>query len=148
MSGMISYNMNLGTPAISEQTKSHGTDLTLDPRYPERANMLFMGWVDSAGDRYQPGDTYTLDADTTMQAIWHSKIIFVANGGSGAPDYITRPYTYEPTMLPVEQPSRPGYAFLGWSEDPAASAVEYHPGEYYSRLIAHHITLYAVWQKE
>ncbi|MCL1852094.1 MAG: InlB B-repeat-containing protein [Peptococcaceae bacterium] len=142
----VSYNMNLGTPAIPPQTKIQGVGLTLDSTSPDRSNMIFMGWAAPGGLTYQPGDVFTVDANTTLQAIWHSKIIFDANGGVDAPDYITRPYTYEPTQLPAEEPTRFGHAFLGWAKDSEATEPDYLANGTFAELIARHITLYAVWQ--
>lgn len=68
----ISYNANGGTGAPSSQTKTYGTDLTLSSTVPTRENYTFEGWALSSTGAvvYQPGDTFTTEADTTLYAIW------------------------------------------------------------------------------
>ena len=75
-----------------------------------------------------------LDADT---------VSFDANGGTGAP--ITQTAGTGDVTVPEEEPSRPGYAFLGWSTTAGASAPSYQPGDTYTGDGS--ATLYAVWDK-
>ncbi|MCL1851598.1 MAG: InlB B-repeat-containing protein [Peptococcaceae bacterium] len=140
----ISYKMNFGYPAIEPQTKTKGEALNLSNIFPERDNMDFMGWI-ADGRNFQPGDVFDIDANITLHADWQSRIIFDPNGGTGAPDSIYRSYTLEPTTLPDIKPTRPGFTFLGWANDPGASEPDYLPGGNYDRLIARHVTIYAVW---
>lgn len=68
----ISYNANGGTGAPSSQTKTHGADLTLSSTVPTRENYVFQGWATSSTGTvaYQPGGTFSVDADTVLYAIW------------------------------------------------------------------------------
>ncbi|MBQ3499469.1 MAG: peptidoglycan DD-metalloendopeptidase family protein [Clostridia bacterium] len=69
----VSYNSNGGSNAPSAQTKTYGTDLTLSTAISTKANYNFIGWntkADGTGTTYQPGDTYTENADLTLYAMW------------------------------------------------------------------------------
>jgi uncharacterized repeat protein (TIGR02543 family) len=68
----ISYNANGGSGAPSSQTKTHGTNITLSSTVPTRTNYTFQGWATSSTGavQYQPGATFTTNANTTLYAIW------------------------------------------------------------------------------
>ena len=68
----ISYNANGGTGAPGSQTKTHGQALTLSSTVPTRTNYIFQGWATSSTGTptYQPGGTFTANANTILYAIW------------------------------------------------------------------------------
>lgn len=69
----IKYNANGGTGEPEEQTKIHGTNLTLSEIQPTRNYYKFAGWSTENTDtiaRYQAGGEYDLDAAKTLYAIW------------------------------------------------------------------------------
>lgn len=68
----VSYNANGGSGAPSSQTKTHGVNLTLSSTVPTRTNYIFQGWATSSTGavQYQPGGTFTTNANTTLYAIW------------------------------------------------------------------------------
>lgn len=70
-------------------------------------------------------------------------INFNANGGINTPDLFIV-YPDADMYLPVNQPTREGYRFLGWSESKTASSPSFYPNERIS--INHSTTLYAVWE--
>lgn len=69
----ISYDATGGTGAPASQTKTHGTALTLSSVVPAREGYVFDGWATTLGGPavYQPGDSYTVDGDATLYAVWH-----------------------------------------------------------------------------
>ena len=69
----VSYNANGGTGAPASQTKQYGTALTLSSTVPTLSQYVFDGWATSPDGAvvYQPGDSYTTDADITLYAVWH-----------------------------------------------------------------------------
>lgn len=71
-------------------------------------------------------------------------ISFDANGGSGAPQSITKKYSSS-ISLPVSIPFRKEFTFLGWSTSSKGSVV-YEPGATYSAN--GNATLYAVWKSK
>lgn len=83
----VSYNANEGTGAPDAQTKTHFTDLILSDVVPTRERYDFLGWSTSptGGVIYQPGDTYTAEADVTLYAIWElaaSRVTVYDEGGN------------------------------------------------------------------
>lgn len=69
----ISYNANGGSGAPGNQTKYHGTNITLSSTIPTRSGYSFKGWAtsaDSTSVAYSPGATYTGNAALTLYAIW------------------------------------------------------------------------------
>ncbi|MCR5636092.1 MAG: leucine-rich repeat protein [Clostridiales bacterium] len=70
-------------------------------------------------------------------------IDFDANGGSGAPNSMTKEAGTAIT-LPNTVPTLSGGTFLGWSLSPYADTPTYYPGDTYTREGDE--TLYAIWQ--
>ena len=69
----IAYNANGGTNAPDAQSKTPGVALTLTTAIPKYEDCLFLGWAESADATtaaYQPGGSFTKDADTTLYAVW------------------------------------------------------------------------------
>lgn len=69
----IKYNANGGTGAPSNQTKTHGKNLTLSLTKPTRENYTFKGWSTSSSAtsvQYLAGGVYTLDSAATLYAVW------------------------------------------------------------------------------
>ena len=69
----VAYNANGGTGAPSNQTKYHGSALTLSTTKPTRNGYTFLGWATSASAtsaEYQPGGSYTKDQSVTLYAVW------------------------------------------------------------------------------
>lgn len=73
MTYVVTYNANGGSGAPSAQTKTYGKTLTLSSTKPTRTNYLFKGWGTSASSTtvsYQPGASYTNNANITLYAVW------------------------------------------------------------------------------
>lgn len=69
----ITFNANGGYGAPSPQEKTHGVNLTLSSITPSRAGYTFKGWGNSSSTTtvsYQPGGTYSNNANITLYAIW------------------------------------------------------------------------------
>ena len=158
----ISYDANGGSNAPSPQTKTQGVNLVLSSKKPTRSGYTFLGWTPydwSTTVYYEPGDTYTDDADMTLYALWERNtssgdsvttpsvetyiVSYNANGGSGAPSDQIK-YEGEDLTLSSREPSQSGYTFLGWTKYSWSSTVYYLPGDTYSNDAD--ITLYAVWE--
>ncbi|MBR1821230.1 MAG: InlB B-repeat-containing protein [Clostridia bacterium] len=145
----VTYDANGGSGAPASQSKNYGASLTLSDAVPTRGGYTFMGWATSSTAtkaEYQPGDTYTADADLNLYAIWQAityTVAYDANGGSGAPASQIKSYGASLTLSSTV-PTRDGYAFLGWATSDAATAAEYQPGDSYVKNAS--LELYAVWQ--
>ncbi len=82
----VSFNANGGSDAPGEQIKLPDTALTLSSAVPVRDGYLFKGWATSANAStaaYQPGGSFTTNADTTLYAVWAKK-----SAGEGDPQII------------------------------------------------------------
>lgn len=92
----VSYNANGGTGAPSSQTNIHGTVLTLSNTIPTRTGYTFLGWSESSTATtatYQPGDSFTTNADITLYAVWQKDSV--------TPDEPEYNYTFS-----IQEPSR------------------------------------------
>ncbi len=145
----ISYNVGGGSGAPEAQSKTHGTNLTLSSTVPTWAGHTFSSWntaADGTGTSFSPGDTFTIDADTVLYAIWVAdtfSVTFNANGGSGAPAAQTKTYG-ETLVLSSTVPTRTNYDFVEWNTASDGTGTSYQPGGEYSANAA--LTLYAIWQ--
>ncbi len=69
----ITYNANGGTCSLVSQTKLHGSSITLSSTKPTRVGYNFKCWntkSDGSGTSYNPGATYSANANATLYAIW------------------------------------------------------------------------------
>ncbi len=68
----VKYDANGGTGAPEEQTKTHGSDLTLSTQVPTRTYYNFLGWATSntGSASYQAGGNYSQDSSITLYAKW------------------------------------------------------------------------------
>ena len=69
----ITYNSNGGSGAPEPQYKTDGVDLTLSSTVPTRDGYTFLGWAttnNATSATYQPGDTYSTNAEATLYAVW------------------------------------------------------------------------------
>ena len=147
----VSYNANGGSGAPSNQTKTHGTNLTLSSTKPTRTGYDFTKWntkSDGSGTAYSSGGTYSSNAAVTLYAQWSLKtysVTYNANGGEGAPDAQTKKYGTDLTLR-TGKPTRDGYNFSHWDTAKDGSGTNYDPGDTYTKNAA--VTLYAQWTKK
>ena len=69
----VSYDANKGTGAPAEQVKNRDVALTLSNVKPVREGYKFLGWAtkaDATAAQYQPGASYTANADLVLYAVW------------------------------------------------------------------------------
>lgn len=103
-----------------------------------------------AGTIYQPGSTYSQDANMTLVAVWEKApaatytVTYDANGGEGAPASQVKTENVALTLSSVV-PTRSGYTFLGWATSSTATSAQYLAGGNYTANA--NVTLYAVWEK-
>lgn len=156
----IKYNANGGTGAPSNQTKTHGTTLTLSSAKPTRASMVddgvtttytFKGWATSSAATtvsYTAGAKYTANESITLYAVWSTAktvtqydVTYNTNGGSGVSSQIKTKgiaLTLRSTI-----PTKNGYTFAGWGLSEDTTTVTYKAGANYTTDAD--IVLYAVW---
>ena len=135
----ITYNANGGTNAPATQIKEHGTDLILSTGVPQKSYTItfdpnggtvdmanrqesckFLGWATSSSATsaaYQPGDRFTINANTPLYAVWQN-----------------------PTLVQYSIPVRAGYVFDGWY-----TAANGGTQVTLSTVISSNMTVYAHW---
>ncbi len=119
----VTYNTNGGTGTYANQTKEHGKALTLYTNEPTKAGYTFAGWLGSDNVTYQAGGPYTANADLTLTAQWtpaNYTITYNLNGGTvtGNPTG----YTIESAAITLNNPTKTGYTFAGWTGTDLAGA--------------------------
>ena len=132
-----------------------GVATRLTSATPTRPGYAFGGWSKSAtstSPTYNPGASATFLDDTTLYAVWVANdyvVAFNANGGTGT--MATQAMTYgTPISLSINEFTRPGYAFAGWSLT-AGGKVAYTDGAAVTGIatgLGETVMLYAVWTPE
>ncbi len=156
----VSYDANGGSkaPAKSGPITSGGS-YTITSDEPVRDGYNFLGWSEdpratAADPAFTAGtELNSVTKDYTLYAVWEQKantytVSYDANGGSKAPaksDPIASGGSY---TISSDKPTRSGYNFLGWSENPRATTPEaiFAPGAVLNDVTKNY-TLYAVWEQ-
>ena len=117
---IITYDANGGENAPRFQEKTENVSLKLSVQKPTRSGYTFIGWStikEPLAAAYQPGGNFALDRNTTLYAVWQINtytITYNLDGGtlqSQNPDS----YTVETDTIILNNPSKDGYMFLGWT---------------------------------
>ena len=66
----ISFNLNNGSNGPSNSIKNYGTNYTIPSQTPTRENHIFLNWLGSDGNTYNPGSIYSTNANITFTAQW------------------------------------------------------------------------------
>ncbi|MBQ7048541.1 MAG: InlB B-repeat-containing protein, partial [Clostridia bacterium] len=115
----ITYNANGGTGSPAFQSKDYGKDITLSSLTPTRTGYVFKGWSTSSSATnatYQPNDTFTTNADTTLYAIWQANSYTVTFKDWDGTTLKTQTVNYGSAATAPSNPSRTGYTFTGWDK--------------------------------
>ncbi|HHT86992.1 MAG TPA: prepilin-type N-terminal cleavage/methylation domain-containing protein, partial [Clostridiales bacterium] len=145
----VTYNAGegTGTPPTQEPVLPD-TEITIEPatglsRTVDGEEWVFAGWVCNVdGQTYQPGEKYTVVANTTFTANFVPPVYYVTYEGENAPTD-TKGYAEDATVtvLNVTAP-RDGYTFLGWYA--AQNGQMYQPDDTF-KMPKGGITLEAQW---
>ena len=122
----ITYNPNGGTGAPANQTKVHGTNLTLSSTVPERTGHTFLGWstIQNGRVEYTAGATYSENAALTLYAIWKSNMVSVTSVTLNKPSTTLEIGSSE-TLTATITPSDATNKAVTWtSSDEAVATVE------------------------
>lgn len=161
----VSYNANGGTGAPSNQTKTHGVNLTLSSTKPTRASYVdengstvsytFKGWATSASSStvsYKAGATYTANAGITLYAVWaatttvmtYDIVYMTGDIDDNSPKVASQEKTKGTAIkLSTTIPTRNGFTFSKWNTKNDGSGTSYNAGATYSTDAD--LTLYAIW---
>ena len=113
----VTYNANGHGTAPAAQTKNAGESVTIANAITY-TGLLMIEWntkADGTGTGYDPGDTYSTDADLTLYAIWtiaQYTVTFDADGGTVSP--ATKVVTLGNTYGELPTPTKTGETFYGW----------------------------------
>lgn len=81
---IISYDANGGSGAPGNQTKNMNQSINLSSTVPTKLHYTFKGWATSQGGEvvYQPGASYSANADLKLYAVWEAKPfgVSISNG--------------------------------------------------------------------
>ncbi|MDR2421373.1 MAG: InlB B-repeat-containing protein, partial [Oscillospiraceae bacterium] len=140
----VSYNANGGSGAPGSQTKTQNVALTLSGTRPTRSGYTFLGWATSStatSASYQPGGSYTANANATLYAVWRVSTVTItwnANGGTSSVSASSKTPGTAFGTLPTA--TRSGYSFAGWftaasggTQITTSSAVPAANTTYYAR---------------
>ena len=116
----INFELNGGTGTFTTIQKTYGEDIKLPSPIPSKTGYTFKGWSSNNKDiEYQAGETFSLNEDTTLYAIWivNSYTLTInPNGGTWNNSTITQTATQNyGTTKTVANPTRAGYTFGGWT---------------------------------
>lgn len=112
----VTYDANGGTGAPAAQTKIEGEALKLSDKKPVREGYEFLGWATSRSAttaQYQPGDSYTKDANVTLYAVWKQKEVIPED----APTIVIGEVSGRPgeeVVVEISIKNNPGIAFISF----------------------------------
>ena len=133
-----------------------------------KADKVFLGWAEATDPTkiYQPGDKLPIEAGKavdgviTLYAVWgdkpvQTKLTYKANFEGATPAEKVCELENNATVTILDYgnaelglPTRPGYEFLGWSENPNATEATYKAGD---QIVVDNTDneniLYAIWKQ-
>ncbi len=149
----LHFNANGGTTGRMDTiTKEYNVSFPLPQNEFKREGYTFVGWSTSpnGGKEYDDNETFTMGPNDTytLYALWKGNtnaFVFNANGGKGNMPTDFTIETGSSKTLPLNQFTRNGYTFLGWSTS-TDGVVEYTNGITYTQDTSGDVELYAVWK--
>lgn len=118
------FNANGGTFSDGTAKKSEavqqGKNINILPA-PTREDYQFLNWADAAGNTYNPGDTYTLNANTVFTAEWKQirNTVTFKNGDKTQTVKVETGKAIDTDALTGQSmpknPTKDGYTFKEWN---------------------------------
>ena len=149
---------SIANPTVVKKTTPMRMYTIPENAQPERTGHKFLGWSaeSCAGTvKYNPGDLISVENnDVNLYAIWiesGSLVLFDVNGGNLNAPIDTK--VDDETVVPQGSPTRSGYNFVGWSQDPDVHYASYQSGDtiivtFESEELLLYTPLYAVWEED
>lgn len=132
-----------GDTEIDQFDVIKGQEIPLKENDIEKEDVDFVGWKVNGGAVMKPGELITVNADTTIEAVWEPKaehlLHFDTNGGSSVPS--VKAFKGD-TITLTQRPTRTGYTFDGWYSDEALTTPVS------SIVLNSDTTVYAKWTKD
>ena len=151
----VAFDANGGTVDIPSKTVSYGSFYGELPT-PTWEGHEFLGWAQADKTPVDSGSTVDRASDHVLTATWDAEplvytVVFHPNGGTGV--VMRTEQTFEVGVadkLRINSFYRPGYAFVGWNQNPSAEEKQYSDEQIVKNLAAagQTVNLYAVWRTE
>jgi uncharacterized repeat protein (TIGR02543 family) len=142
---VITYDKNDGGSTTVTDSLSHGSTSALAYVNPwTRTGYTFLGWSTNP-NATQPDSSYTVTGAAVLYAVWElESYVITYEKNDGGSSSVTETYSYgDSDALLYSNPwTRPGYAFIGWSTDPSATAADN------SYTVEGPASLYAIWVED
>lgn len=137
----VAFAPNGATGTIDSVTVPLGSSITLPASGFTREGCTLTGWsTASAGTSvdYATNESYTVNGNATLTAVWGCTLSFDANGGEGSMDSIEA-IAGATVNLPASTFTRTGYSTIGWSDSSSGetAVTTYTPTQ--------STVLYVVW---
>lgn len=151
----ISFDANGGYGTMIPIYAKEGQNITLNMNTYARLSHKFLGWstvkTSNVVEYADGAKIYNITKDMTLYAVWEVynktiSITFNANGGRGWMGSIYASYGAEDVQLAINNYTREGYYFAGWSTDMNAEEPDYIDGYIINKVISD-LSLYAVWKE-
>lgn len=151
----VTYSNNGGTGAQTDPNSPYDSGETvtvLGTGTIARTGYTFANWNTAAngtGTTYNPSDTFTISANTTLYAQWtinQYSVFYNGNGNTGgtAPATQTGDFGSSITVSGAGSLVKTGYTFAGWNTAANGSGTPYAAGASFT-IPASDTTLYAQW---
>ncbi len=137
----VSFDSNGGEESFNNCMASDGSIIAIPSKEPTRFGCTFVGWQDSNGGLYSPGDEYTVTGDESFTALWEANtytLTFDLDGGVGEFEPITA--THGQTVFLENIPEKEGMKFVRWERN---DGERYKTGDRY--VFSDSFTLKAIW---
>ena len=148
----VTFNANGGTGTVDPMTAETGSAITLPSADDlSRQYYTFTAWK-TGGKQYNPGDQFTVSAETVFTAVWTRNTITVtykANHESVTPSIHTKTVDAGGMFYLSGNPflnSPAGQIFYGWALTQAPQDFDILKPNAYSFAKEDDITFYAVWK--
>ncbi|WP_425664251.1 InlB B-repeat-containing protein [Gardnerella piotii] len=147
------FNANGGTFSDGTAKKSEavqqGKNINILPA-PTREDYQFLNWADAAGNTYNPGDTYTLNANTVFTANWKqisNTVTFMNGDNTHAAVKVETGKAIDTDALTDQSmpknPTKDGYTFKEWNTSSDGKGTAFTG----ATLVNNDTTVYAIFTK-
>lgn len=143
---IVYYTVTLsdGTGGTKSSRVEAGSEYVLPENSFDGKGQIFVNWVVD-GAKKAPGETITINGDTTVTAEWRqqkSYIVTYSAGYEGGSTFVVTVSEFEaPNYTLAAAPERDGYDFYRWSKD----GTQYEAGSVYP--LTENATFTALWKK-
>lgn len=149
----VTYDANAGTGSEpTDSTHYHSDDEVTVTNEGEltKTGYTFVGWntaSDRTGTDYDPNDTFNINADVTLYAVWECYVVYYPNGAESGSVPVDGSGGYlegdEVTVLGQNNLVLSDHEFMGWNTESDGSGTFYVYDETFN--IDGDTDLYAMW---